>query len=279
MIKIAIFGLGQAGNALTHLLSANYQIVGCFDNDNRKWGKFFLGTIVMSPDKIMEIDPEIVWIGTLNSNTANAIEKQIRKLGFKGIIKHTYQLKESFDLRLAQLRLMAREIENRKVEGAIAELGVYQGDFAKELNYNFPDRKLYLFDTFEGFHKRDLFYEKEFSQGKKSDFSDTSIRAVWEKLPHPDRVEFLKGRFPMTIPEIDVKYAFISLDADLYEPTRQGLEYFYPRLSEGGAIFIHDYNSRRFPGVKKAVDEYIKKLKLFIIPLCDFHGTAILAKV
>ena len=37
----------------------------------------------------------------------------------------------------------------------MAELGVYRGEFAKEINKVFPDRTLYLFDTFEGFAEQD----------------------------------------------------------------------------------------------------------------------------
>jgi O-methyltransferase len=42
----------------------------------------------------------------------------------------------------------------------------------------------------------------------------------------------------------DVLYALVNLDADLYNPTKAGLEYFYPHLSPGGVIFIHDYNHK-----------------------------------
>ena len=31
----------------------------------------------------------------------------------------------------------------------------------------------------------------------------------------------------------------------------------YPRLSEGGAIVVDDYNWRNFPGANKAVDEFV----------------------
>ena len=47
-------------------------------------------------------------------------------------------------------------------KGECAEAGVFEGDFAKWINQYFPDRKLYLFDTFEGFDMRDIEKEKPF---------------------------------------------------------------------------------------------------------------------
>ena len=58
----------------------------------------------------------------------------------------------------------------------------------------------------------------------------------------------------------DRRIAFLSLDVDLYEPTRASLEFFFPRLAEGGAVFLDDYGFyKTFPGAGKAVDEYLLK--------------------
>lgn len=73
-------------------------------------------------------------------------------------------------------------------------------------------------------------------------------------------------------------FALVSLDPDLYEPTLEGLRYFYPRLAPGGRILIHDYTSCQFEGVKMAVDEYCRAHELFVVPLMDLHGTAVLVK-
>ena len=54
---------------------------------------------------------------------------------------------------------------------------------------------------------------------------------------------------------------------------------FYPRLSPGGAIFLHDYNSRQFDGVKEAVLAYERDHgPLPLVPLSDLHGTAVLIR-
>ena len=86
------------------------------------------------------------------------------------------------------------------------------------------------------------------------------------------------GYFPETIPPQPLAFALVSLDADLYQPTYNGLEYFYPRLSPGGAIVIHDYHSERFSGVCQAVNAYCYPRQLTPVPLADLHGSVVLIK-
>ena len=47
-----------------------------------------------------------------------------------------------------------------KLDGSVAECGVYKGEFASVINRCFYDRKLYLFDIFEGFDLRDVETER-----------------------------------------------------------------------------------------------------------------------
>lgn len=183
-------------------------------------------------------------------------------------------------VRNTAFHLAARQIRDRGVPGAVGELGVYKGDQARLINRLFPDRALYLFDTFSGFSDRDLGTENEgnFSSAIVGDFVDTSIELVQSKLPHPERAKFFPGFFPDTAEGIDETFAFVSLDVDLYDPTRAGLDWFYDRLSPGGYIFVHDYNNRRYMGVRKAVDEFVRATGACLVPLPDFAGSVVIAK-
>lgn len=58
-------------------------------------------------------------------------------------------------VRINTFELVADEIEKKNLDGAVAELGVYRGDFAQYINFKFKDRKLYLFDTFQGFNENE----------------------------------------------------------------------------------------------------------------------------
>jgi O-methyltransferase len=182
-------------------------------------------------------------------------------------------------VRLTTLELVAHEIQRKNIEGSVAELGVYRGDFARHLNLLFPDKTLYLFDTFEGFTEKDKKIERDLSfSDVNQDFSDTSIEYVLNRMSNREKVVIKKGYFPESIGGLDDRFCFISIDADLYQPTYEGLKYFYSRLNHGGYIFIHDYNFTKYPGVKSAVDKFAEEQQIGIIPLIDCNGSAIISK-
>ena len=179
-------------------------------------------------------------------------------------------------IRIKTLQLMAEEIKRREIGGGVAELGVYQGDFSGTLSILFPDRKIYLFDTFEGFDHRD-----KKSEGVRDfdDFSNTSVEMVMKKLKHPENAIIRRGWFPETTNGLEKeRFCFVSLDADLYEPIKAGLEFFYDLMERGGVIFVHDYNDRKYQGSQKAVREYCDRKGIFYTCLPDVYGTAIIIK-
>jgi O-methyltransferase len=183
-------------------------------------------------------------------------------------------------IRLSSLELVAHEIHHKNLKGNVAELGVYKGSFASKINQLFPDRNLYLFDTFEGFHSQDILIETEkaYSSNVSYLFEDTNVESVLEKMDHKDKCILKKGYFPESVSEIEDTFVFVSIDADLYQPIYEGLKYFYPRLAKGGYIFVHDYNNSVFKGAKQAVQKYCRENDISIFPLSDVNGTAIITK-
>lgn len=166
----------------------------------------------------------------------------------------------------------------RKIPGAFAELGVYMGDSAHIIHLMDPSREFHLFDTFEGFAEKDLTVEEgKAATYTKHNFADTSIERVKEKL-RSDKFIFHKGYFPETVKEAEkVKFALVNMDADLYNPTKAGLAFFYPRLTPAGVMMIHDYNPD-WPGIMKAVDDFAATIQEPIIPLPDRDSTVMIIK-
>jgi O-methyltransferase len=147
-------------------------------------------------------------------------------------------------VRYTTLELCANEIKTNNIKGNVAELGVYKGEFAKRINQLFPDRKLYLFDTFKGFDEKDVQTEKQESfSGGEQDFSDTSVEFVLSKMKFRDNCIIKKGYFPESAADIDDKFCFVSIDADLYKPILAGLQFFYPKIENKGYIFVNDFNN------------------------------------
>lgn len=280
--KVGIFGAGQAGQMAEDWLPSEHVLCCYIDNHPAKQGTKIGEIPVCSLGEAMEKELDQIMIAVLNKDAAKEIEQQIYDSGFEGEILQIQTFRERQDIRLAAVRLLANEIKERNISGAIAELGVYRGELAKEMNRLLPDRKLYLFDTFEGFDEKDITVEHTVGsqRAKTGDFSDTSIELVRAKMTAPEQVIFCKGYFPESLSQVDTLplLALVSLDPDLYEPVYQGLCVFYPLLSPGGAIVIHDYNSVQFPGVKKAVQRYCTEHGLFVVPLMDLHGSAVLIK-
>ena len=210
----------------------------------------------------------------------------LRKVFHVGIIatprscEHDYKTVAVDWVRASTLQGIAQETAKNNVVGITAELGVYQGFFARLINYFFPNRELYLFDTFEGFGDRDarIDREKGYSNGTQ-DFSDTSVDYVRSRMKYPQNCLFVKGLFPDTTKNIEEKnYCFVSIDADLYAPIKAGLEYFYPRLSNGGYIMVHDFDNTEYPGARQAVMEYCKEHSIGYTRIPDVRGSAIINK-
>ncbi|MBI4614659.1 MAG: class I SAM-dependent methyltransferase [Planctomycetes bacterium] len=55
----------------------------------------------------------------------------------------------------------------------------------------------------------------------------------------------------------DRRFAFVHVDVDLYEPTREALDFFHPRLLPGGIVLFDDYGFLTCPGARRAVDEFL----------------------
>ena len=185
--------------------------------------------------------------------------------------------------RYRTFELIANQINKNMIEGSVAELGVFRGRFARIINQSFPDKELYLFDTFDGFDANEA--EREKSKGRCGDkfttaFKDTSEALVLGIMKYPERVKIIKGLFPSSVGVVGEKqYCFVSLDVDFEESTYEGLNYFYPRLKEGGYIMIHDYNSH-LKGVAEAVRRYQEdnNIRFRMVPLADHYGSLVIVK-
>lgn len=137
------------------------------------------------------------------------------------------------------------------LHGSIAEFGVYQGGSAKLISDSLPDKFLHLFDTFTGIPLKGTSDVHEVG-----DFSDTSIHAVRKLIGHRN-TWYHVGLFPAGYTGAGEIFCLVHLDCDQYQSMKEGLEFFYPKMCQGGIIIIDDYRWYKCPGVNKAVDEFI----------------------
>lgn len=150
------------------------------------------------------------------------------------------------------LRNVLQEIKD--IPGELMEVGVYQGGSAIIIREEITDKALYLFDTFEGFD--DQLHESDPTTYFVGDCcADISI--VKNLMRGQNNVFITQGTFPQTSDIVKNKqFAFAHIDVDIYQATKDSLEFIYPRMSVGGVILVHDYPAHN--GVKLAVDEFMK---------------------
>lgn len=136
------------------------------------------------------------------------------------------------------------------VPGDLAELGVASGASAKIIAAYAPDRIFHLFDTFDGLPEPSSADSSHFRSGQFR----YSLDDVQLYLNGPN-FRFHRGLFPESAKDLDpVRFAFVHLDADLYESTKAGLEWFYPRMNRGGILISHDYDTSA--GINRAFREF-----------------------
>ena len=278
MIKTIIYcASGYAERVLFSLDETKYDVIALIDSNPETWGQTLYGLEVISPNEIVGLDYDLVII-SLSEYAKEISDDLIKKYDVDKTKIITYLAQEHGicwqEERIIVLRKVISLLKERHIRGNMAEVGVYRGDFAKLFNRYFPDKKLYLFDTFSGFdEERDLVSEND-----KKNFKDTSIDIVMEKMKSHENCIIKKGYFPDTAQDVEDEFCLVSLDCDMYNPILAGLEYFYPRLVQGGWIFVHDFGSYHYKGVRKAVYEYCTKNNIPFFPMVDRGLSVVISK-
>lgn len=167
-------------------------------------------------------------------------------------------------------------ITANKIVGDIAECGVWRGGSMMTvaltlLANNDANRKLYLYDTFEGMSAPTEFDKSLDGVSAAQQMNQTeenwcyaSIDDVRQNIlstGYPEENIFLvKGKVEDTIPQtIPDNLSLLRLDTDWYESTKHELNHLFPKLAPEGVLIIDDYG--HWQGARKAVDEYFAEQK------------------
>ena len=269
-MKVIMFGATDGEKRLYYEVSKLYEVVAFTDNDMGKWGGDVFGIPIVSPDKaISKLEYDYIVISSAPG--LEDIKRQCLEMGVDSDKVITRFVTPELESRRVFLRRLADLYEELNIQGAVAEVGVFAGDFAKYINEYFPDRTCYLFDTFEGFDIRDIEKESDSSSASVGEYNNISVEVVIKKMPYPDKVEIYKGYFPQSAEHVNDKFCFVNLDLDLYELTYQGLKFFSDKMIQNGCILVNDYFAVNFKGPKMAVDQFIKESnnKFRITPIGD----------
>lgn len=290
--KAIIWGAGKIGRQVYFPLIKDYDmdIVAFVDSNRDNIGDTLYGVDIYSPKQIKNLDFEVIFIAVYALELIEQIQQQLSELGVERnqiveLATDLKYLKIFTNNRTEWLRNYAEWVNLLDIEGSVAECGVFRGDFSKFINKYFPNRKCYLFDTFEGFDIGDINQEKELNKGfeetifnSEEIFTNTSIEFVMKKMTYPENIEIKRGYFPDSTVGVQDRFCFVSLDTDLYAPILSGLRFFWNKMEKGGCILIHDYFTGCLGGVKMAVEQFEKEQGV-VIPkstIGDFCSIALL---
>ncbi len=291
-MRVIIWGCGDYGRKILPNLieQGDKEIIAYTDSNEKLWGQKVLSIPVISPEQIRNTVFDLLLIVVSSPGAVRHIKEYIGKLHIsKNKIVDVFTDIDYMDLfadqRTRFIKGYADWINKNNIEGNVAEWDVCRGDSAKFINRYFPNRKLYMCDTFEGFDSEDLQYEKDkdnkyFNQSKFADqsfFVDTGVDYVMCKMMYPENVVIKKGYFPESMSGVEDKFCFVNLDMDLYIPMLNGLRFFWDKMIQGGCILMHDYFSNLFAGVKQAVDIFEKEREINIVksPIGDGSSIAL----
>lgn len=93
-------------------------------------------------------------------------------------------------------------------------------------------------------------------------------------------VDSRPGYVPDTLRDVnEEQFALVLLDLDLCELTRGSLEFFYPRLSAGAYLIVHDYSNEESDwACKRAFDGFSADKPERLVKLGDVRGSALIGR-
>jgi O-methyltransferase len=164
------------------------------------------------------------------------------------------------------------------VQGDLAECGVNVGRGSYLMLAANPNntKHLYGFDSFEGLSETTQDDRPRDARAKPWQARDLAVDEAMARSnlrAFDGRFTLLKGWIPERFDEVaDKRFSFVHVDVDLYEPTRDSIAFFWPRLNAGGLLVCDDYGSRRCPGARKAMDEFARAEGLQVAELSSMQG-------
>lgn len=181
----------------------------------------------------------------------------------------------SFDRKFALLQLLNLVMP---LAGDIAECGVFRGASAYMMAKAALGtmKRLHLFDSFSGVSEPnpslDGSYWKKGYMACGLDDVAVNLQSFADVIFHP-------GWIPEKFPAVDDKrFCFVHLDVDLHQPTHDSLEFFFPRMVNGGIIVCDDYGFETCPGARKAMDDFAAAHNQKIVHLPTGQGVIFIGR-
>jgi O-methyltransferase len=174
-----------------------------------------------------------------------------------------------------------------RLQGAVIECGVYKGGSLELIAKLNPGTDVFGIDSFTGLPDT----AKDYEFHKQSDFDDVNYLGIagYFKMLYT-HVKILKGLIPAVFDYFDanIRFRFCHIDLDLYESITDALNFFVPRMVNGGVILLDDYKVKSTPGCERAINDFFaetdipvshrQELKYFDTESSDSNGQYLIVK-
>lgn len=198
-----------------------------------------------------------------------------RQLYNKGMTLSGSQRSDNFfkECRFNSLIQVVEHVLKTGVSGDIAECGCFKGHssfiIASLLEKSGVEKSFFVFDSFEGGlsdrGEKDVHKNLQMSHdqvvSEKNSFS-SSVEQVAEVLDDFPFVELFEGWIPDRFGEVEDRiFCAVHIDVDLFQPTKDCVEFFYPKLADGGVMIFDDFGLTQFPGAETAIKQCLSQFE------------------
>jgi O-methyltransferase len=170
---------------------------------------------------------------------------------------------------------------NNNVDGDVVELGCYVGESSKYLMKTLletkSEKKLFVYDSFEGLPDLSEWEKNTGWRPRTLKTTEDILVSNFKKNSLPIPIihrDWFKNIPNYKIPE---KICFAFLDGDFYDSIFDSLEKIFDNVSDGGHILFHDYERNDLPGVRAAIEDFLRNrgLPYTVIKVTDQLGLLI----
>lgn len=162
---------------------------------------------------------------------------------------------------------------------AVAEVGVYTGQYAAALNKHLQPSRLVLIDAWRQFSD-EVYDETKMTRRTPEKWAkiELNVRRKFSNFPYVEVVNDLSvaaaTRFGSGV------FDLVYIDANhSYEATAADIRAWWPKVKSGGFLAGHDYGwikkeKAQFPGVRRAVREFSQSVGLDIHLTAEFNNAS-----
>ena len=247
--------------------------------------RLFLGYPLLIPFRATYIED-----GLVSAHNVDFIEEKKFKIAYEQAVAE--KLFVSPDIRWRLHVACWAGTHALALNGDFVECGVNKGFMSRivmdYLDFGQRNSTFYLLDTFQGFDEQYLTprerkvlqayakdhhkFNKPWQMGIYEPCYDVVVRA----FNRFDNVRIIKGTIPDTLAEVKTeRVAYLSIDMNCVGPEIAAIEYFWPKLVQGGIVILDDYGWSAHLAQKLAMDGFATKVGKKILSLPTGQGLII----